>query len=104
MSQECGNREDTSGAWLTGGSSYVGVSFCLKFRNKLDYLWVTEFSCKARRQGRRYKRIHQWIQLDPRLFRGSTLRFTPTQKNTTPGPREGTTWRSWSVTPDATKH
>ena len=53
MLHECSNIGDISGAGLTGSTGYVSVSFCLKFRNKLDYLRVTEFSCKARRWGKK---------------------------------------------------
>ena len=45
LSRACSSTENVSGAWLTGSCSDAGISFCLKFRDKLDYLGVTEISC-----------------------------------------------------------
>ena len=78
LSRACSSTENVSGAWLTGSCSDAGISFCLKFRDKLDYLGVTEFSCKARRQKRirtreyisKDKRIHPFFQLDRRPCQG----------------------------------
>lgn len=104
---------ENSGARLTGGGSYVSISLCLKFRNKLDYLGVTEFPCKARRQEKdKDKRTQQFLQLHLGAIRGSVLSpdpcFALTLKNRIPGPSfrfaEGpkeTTWSSFSITPDA---
>lgn len=50
MLQKCSNI-DISASWFTGGTGgYVSISFCLKFRYKLYYFRVTEFSCKAKKK------------------------------------------------------
>lgn len=61
--QDCNNTENFSGVRFTRGSgSNVSVSFCLEFRNQLDYLWVVEFSCKKTRRWRKM-RMRKYISL-----------------------------------------